>query len=134
MAMAVTAWGTAPMATPPASAASTTSTMAATADTYLDAAATSTNYGRASTLRFSQTSSRVLLKFHLGLPVGSRITSVKLRIYSNTTVNGNVVVHPASSQWEKPPPRGMTNRPGRPPSSLGQWHSARTNTSTSHYR
>lgn len=101
MTLALTALGAAPMATLTARAASTTSTLNATADTYLDAAATSTNYGGASTLKISQTSNRVLVRFRLGLPVGTSITSVKLRIYSNTTVNGNVVVHPSSSQWEE---------------------------------
>ncbi|MEW1887063.1 DNRLRE domain-containing protein, partial [Pseudarthrobacter oxydans] len=82
-----------------ADAAPTTITLNAAADTYVSTSAPNSNYGSATSLSVSESSYRVLLRFDVSLPAGSNITSVSLRLYSNTSVNGRLIVHPSSNDW-----------------------------------
>ena len=80
-------------------AAPTTITLNAVADTYVSSASPNSNYGSARTLAVSDNTYRVLLRFNVSLPAGSSVTNLSLRIYSNTSVNGSLIAHPASNDW-----------------------------------
>ncbi|MFJ5698422.1 phytase [Arthrobacter sp. NPDC093139] len=82
-------------------AAPTTVTLTAVADTYVSTASPNSNFGRATSLAVSQNTYRVLLRFDVSLPADSSITNASLRIYSRTSVNGSLIVHPASNAWEE---------------------------------
>jgi 3-phytase len=82
-------------------AAPTTVTLTAVADTYVSTSSPNTNFGRATSLAVSQNTYRVLVRFDVSLPAGSSITNVSFRIYSRTSVNGSLIVHPASNAWEE---------------------------------
>lgn len=85
----------------PAVAAPTTVTLNPVADTYVSTASPNSNFGRATSLAVSQNTYRVLLRFDVSLPAGSSITNVSFRIYSRTSVNASLIVHPASNAWEE---------------------------------
>jgi 3-phytase len=80
-------------------AASTTVTLTAVADTYVSTASPNSNFGRAKTLAVSDSTFRALLRFNVSLPAGSSVTNITLRLYSNTSVSGSLIVHPASDSW-----------------------------------
>ncbi|MBA4101217.1 MAG: hypothetical protein C0488_03120, partial [Arthrobacter sp.] len=82
-------------------AAPTTVTLNAAADTYLSTASPDSNFGRAKTLAVSDATYRALLRFNVSLPSGSTVTNITLRLYSNTSVSGNLIVHPASNLWSE---------------------------------
>ena len=82
-------------------AASTTVTLTAVADTYISTASPNSNFGRAKTLAVSDSTLRALLRFNVTLPAGSSVTNITLRLYSNTSVSGSLVVHPASDSWSE---------------------------------
>ncbi|MFJ6284366.1 phytase [Pseudarthrobacter oxydans] len=82
-------------------AAPTTVTLNAVADTYLSTASPNSNFGRAKTLAVSDTTYRALLRFNVSLPSGSTVTNITLRLYSNTSVSGSLIVHPASDLWSE---------------------------------
>ncbi|NSX36816.1 phytase [Pseudarthrobacter oxydans] len=82
-------------------AAPTTVTLNAAADTYLSTASPNSNFGRAKTLAVSDTTYRALLRFNVSLPSGSTVTNIALRLYSNTSVSGSLIVHPASNSWSE---------------------------------
>ena len=85
----------------PAVAAPTTVTLNPVADTYVSTASPNSNFGRATSLAVSQNTYRVLLRFNVSLPAGSSITNVSFRIYSRTSLNARLIVHPASNAWEE---------------------------------
>ncbi len=80
-------------------AAPTTVTLNPVADTYVYAKSPNSNYGRATSLTVTQSTYRALVRFDVSLPAGSTITNVSLRLYSNTSVSGSLIVHPASNDW-----------------------------------
>ncbi|MEV8001018.1 phytase [Pseudarthrobacter oxydans] len=82
-------------------AAPTTVTINPAADSYVSTASPNSNFGRAQTLAVSDTTYRALLRFNVSLPAGSTVTNVTLRLYSNTSVSGNLIVHPASNSWSE---------------------------------
>lgn len=86
---------------PRTAAAPATVTLSAVADTYVSTATPGGNYGTATVLTVSQNTYHVLLRFDVALPAGSSITAASLRIYSKTSVNGSLLVHPASNAWSE---------------------------------
>ena len=82
-------------------AAPTTLTLRSVADTFVSTPSPNSNYGAATSLSVSQNSYHVLLRFDVSLPVGSTITDVTLKVYSNSAVSGSLVVHPSSEGWEE---------------------------------
>ncbi|MBD1538870.1 phytase [Arthrobacter sp. S13_S34] len=82
-------------------AAPTTVTLTAAADSYVSTASPNSNFGRAKTLTVSDSTYRALLRFNVTLPSGSTVTNITLRLYSNTSVSGSFIVHPASNSWSE---------------------------------
>lgn len=80
-------------------AAPTTLTLNAVADTYVSTSSPNQNFGSATSLAISKNSHHVLLRFDVSVPDGSSITNVGLRVYSKSSVNANLIVHPSSNAW-----------------------------------
>ena len=80
-------------------AAPTTLTLNAVADTYVSTSSPNQNFGSATSLAINKNSSHVLLRFDVSVPDGSSITKVGLRVYSKSSVNANLIVHPSSNAW-----------------------------------
>src|SRR5437870_5769019 len=84
-----------------ASAAPTTLTVNAIADTYVSKHDPDSNYGSKSSIWVSQNSYLALLRFQVSLPDGASVTSVSLRVYSNSTASGSLVVNQSSNAWDE---------------------------------
>ena len=89
----------APSATP-AESAPTTLALSPAADTYVFSQEANKNYGTAKTLQLSRNVYHGMVRFGLpSLPAGAIVSSAVLRLYSDQTLSGNVVVTKGSNAW-----------------------------------
>ena len=95
----VLAWLGLPSGVLTATAASSTVTVNAVADAYVSSSSPTSNFGASDPLQVSQNTYHVLLRFDLSLPAGSTITSATLRVYSNSSLSANLIVHPSTTTW-----------------------------------
>jgi phosphatidylinositol-3-phosphatase len=90
-----------PLSLNSASAATTTVSLGASADTYLSTDSPYRNFGSAKSLTISQNSERVLLRFNLTFPTGATIQSATLRTYSEVPDKAHFIVHACTGSWEE---------------------------------
>ena len=90
-----------PLSLNSASAATTTVSLGASADTYLSTDSPYRNFGSAKSLTISQDSERVLLRFNLTVPTGATIQSATLRTYSEVPSKAHFIVHACTGSWEE---------------------------------
>jgi hypothetical protein len=90
-----------PLSLSSASAATTTVSLDASADTYLSTDSPDRNFGSAKSLTISQNSERVLLRFNLTFPTGATIQSATLQTYSEVQDKAHFIVHLCTGSWEE---------------------------------
>ena len=90
-----------PLSLSSASAATTTVSLDASADTYLSTDSPDRNFGSAKSLTISQNSERVLLRFNLTFPTGATIQSATLQTYSEVPDKAHFIVHACTGSWEE---------------------------------
>jgi len=92
-------WAPAEAATP-----DVTVTLAAVADTYVDAVSPDSSFGSGSKLRVSHARDRGLVRFDVGasVPAGATVTGAHLNLYALTSASaGHLDVHPATGSWSE---------------------------------
>ena len=99
----------------PAAAPSANDTLYATADTYVNAASPTTNYGSATVLSLGRTASgldqRILIRFDLSsIPTGSTINSATLQLYTEINLAAAAAPDTAGQVWPQPHRRRRARR------------------------